>query len=165
MILSAEAAAQYPPEAPIPKICENTGFPVRVSIDDQFDNPLVYFDRGSLYRMLRNLLRDAVTHGEGNVITPTIQIEKSGNIGYLRIYSPGSLPSKVLKIIGKKPYSSSGEAHHGFGKVNAKNLLTDFLKSLGMNDRHIEELMQKQWQNVQYSGKPHVRWQAPFILA
>lgn len=134
--------------------------PVRAVIDSSSDLT-VYMDKGDLYRMLRNLLRDAVTHSEGEEITPHITVTGQPDHAALCVLSSGTLPEDVLAVIGKRPYSITKEPQHGYGKVGAARLLKAMLRAMGFSEERIDELFQHHWANVTYQGAPHVRWYAP----
>lgn len=142
---------------------KNTVKPVSIVFDPDSTDPMVYMDKGDLYRMVRNLLRDAVTHGEAPVIQPVIKIGFSADYALLQIYSPGTLDEKVLAVIGREPYTTQdrGEKPHGYGKVGARQLLESLWRSLGTSEEKLDQLMKDHWANVQYKGFPYVRWQAP----
>ncbi len=146
---------------------KNTRKPVKVQFTEDCSNPLVFIDPGDLFRMTRNLLRDAVTHGEGVIITPLIHIaERDGYVEY-SIYSPGHLDKATLAIIGRQPYTTRnrGERLHGYGKVGARKLLTALWKSLGTSPGTIESLLKHHWSNTTLAGSPFVRWSAPLPMA
>lgn len=142
---------------------KNTGQPVEVAFDPNSTDPVVCMDKGDLFRMLRNLLRDAVTHGEGPVIKPTIKIEALQDYVNLFIYSQGALEEEVLQLIGQYPYTTQdkGSTPHGYGKVGARRLLDALWNSLGASSTRVKQLMVDQWMNTMYQGTPHVRWKAP----
>lgn len=142
---------------------KNTGQAVEISFKDGSSDPTVFMDRGDLYRILSNLLRDAVVHTRESAVRPIIGIEEQRDCVYLLIYSQGSLAEKVLKIIGRQPYTTQDkrDVPHGYGKVGARKLLEDLWCSLGLNSDKIEELMEDHWANVSLGGLPCVRWRAP----
>ncbi len=141
---------------------KRSGKPVVVSVTADSANPRVFMDIGDLYRMLRNLLRDAVTHGSGEVIRPVVQMSGERDLARLMIYSPGQLDEPTLAKIGRVPYSTQeGQHKHGYGKVGARKLLTDLWLAIGMPRPQVNRLLAHHWQNVNFQGKPHVRWTAP----
>jgi len=142
---------------------KNTKKPVEVSLDSSSTNPEVYMDLGDLYRMLRNLLRDAVTHGTNPIILPVVKIDSKSECAYLSVYSPGTLEDRVLRVIGRESYTSQdqGDKPHGYGKVGARKLLEALWKSLGTTDDEINRLFAEHWSNKKYKGLPNVCWQAP----
>jgi hypothetical protein len=146
---------------------KNTTKPVKISFDEDSENPVVFMDKGDLYRMTRNLLRDAVVHSPAPVIKPVIRIKTGGNCAYMEIYSEGELTKRVLRAISRKPYTTQdrGERPHGYGKVGARRLLESLWQSLGKKPAQIRELMQNHWSNVTYRDRSYVRWQAPIPLA
>lgn len=146
---------------------KNTLLPVEVAFDPNSTDPVVYMDKGDIFRMLRNLLRDAVTHGEGPVIKPIIKIADSQDCAYLLIYSQGALEEKVLQLIGQHPYTTQDRIStpHGYGKVGARRLLEALWHSLGASRKKVEQLMANLWMNTTYQGTPHVRWNAPLPYA
>jgi hypothetical protein len=139
---------------------KHTHQPVNVEITADSAEPEVFMDKGDLYRMLRNLLRDAVTHGKGDEIKPVIKISQSRECALLQIFSPGELGSETLKVIGTRPYTTQerGERLHGYGKVGAQLLLTALLNSLKLP---AGKLLANHWQNGSLGGFPHVIWTAP----
>jgi hypothetical protein len=139
---------------------KNTGKSVRAVID-KCDDVRVTMDRGDLYRMLRNLLRDAVTHGTGDVITPHVTVTAQSDHAALCVLSPGRISADVLAVIGTKPYSITREPRHGYGKVGAAGLLKAMLRATGFSDERIDELFRHHWSNVTYQDAPYVRWYAP----
>jgi hypothetical protein len=146
---------------------KNTHKAVEVTFSGDDCDPIVYMDPGDLYRMTRNLLRDAVTHGEGQCITPVIHIETDGRIVEYSIYSPGQLDAQTLSIIGRKPYTTQdrGYTPHGYGKVGARRLLVSLWDTLGASAREIEQIMKDHWTNTTVNGEPFVRWKAPLPAA
>jgi len=140
---------------------------VEVVVDTSSEDPFVYIDKGDLYRMINNLLIDAVAYGEGTVIKPAILIEELNDHVSLSIFSPGALEKKVLEVIGKIPYTTSDEdsKSHGYGKVGARKLLETLWASLGKTKERIDELFENHWSNTTYQKKPHVRWNAPIPIA
>lgn len=142
---------------------KNSGKPVEISIDSSSEDPFVCIDKGDLYRMLSNLLRDAVTHGDGSVIKPVILIEELNDHVSLSIYSPGILEERALKVIGRIPYTTKdqGSRPHGYGKVGARKLLEDLWRSFGASKKRVDELLKNHWSNTTYNKEPHVRWKAP----
>jgi hypothetical protein len=139
---------------------KNTHLPVEVKLTSDSPDPIIYMDRGDLYRMLRNLLRDAVTHGTGSVIEPIIRISDSDACALLQIYSPGSLDPQTLSIISHKPYTTQdrGEVLHGYGKMGARQLLENLLRWMGLP---AEKLLKNHWRNTMFNNIPHVVWTAP----
>lgn len=146
---------------------KNTGKFIDVSFDPESTNPTVFMDEGDLYRMLRNLLRDAVTHGEENFIRPIVKVEAANECVYLSVYSAGHLEKRVLQMIGKKPYTTQdrGNVPHGYGKVGARKLLETLWRSIGVPPWEINRLLHDHWTNTTYEGRPHVRWKAPIPYA
>jgi len=146
---------------------KNTQKPVHVQFSNDCANPLVVIDPGDLFRMTRNLLRDAVTHGDGPTITPLIHITERDGVVEYSIYSPGQLDAKTLAIIGKQPYTTKdcGDRPHGYGKVGARKLLTALWNALGVSPRDIESLLHDHWSNTMLDGSPFVRWTAPLPIA
>ena len=142
---------------------KNTRKPVQVQFTDDCADPLVYIDPGDLYRMTRNLLRDAVTHGDGPIIIPIIDIKENGSFVWYSIYSPGHLSEAILAIIGKQPYTTQdrGETLHGYGKVGARKLLKALWETLGASPVAIESLFVHHWTNIFIGDNPFVRWSAP----
>lgn len=145
---------------------KNTQKPVEVQFAEDCANPLVFIDPGDLFRMTRNLLRDAVTHGEGPTITPIIHIKVNDGVVEYSIYSPGYLDSRTLAVIGRQPYTTRdrGDTPHGYGKVGARKLLTALWKSLGASPTSIESLLKHHWSNTTLGGYPFVRWTAPLPI-
>lgn len=141
---------------------KNSYKPVIVSFDEDSPDPQVYIDVGDLYRMMRNLLRDAVTHGEGPHVTPIIRIKQETDCVYLEVLSPGALEDHVLRVISKQPYTTQrGEAPHGYGKVGARRLLESLWQSLGVSTMDIQNLLKNHWSNIMLRGVPYVQWSAP----
>lgn len=144
---------------------KNSHKPVIVSFDDDSPDPQVFIDVGDLYRMMRNLLRDAVTHGEGPHVTPVVRIKQEPNCVLLEVLSPGVLEQHVLSVISKQPYTTQrGEAPHGYGKIGARRLLESLWQSLGVSTVDIQNLLKNHWSNTMLEGNPHVCWNAPLPL-
>lgn len=146
---------------------KNTKKKVECAFNPDSPDPLVYMDKGDLYRMVRNLLRDAVIHGQDEVIRPVVRIYSSTECVNLSILSPGVLDEKVLQVIGKESYTTQdrGETPHGYGKVGARKLIEAHLRAVGMMSAQIQQLMTDHWTNIIYRGIPHVCWKAPFPTA
>lgn len=146
---------------------KNLKLPVEVEITENSNNSMVFMDKGDLFRQLRNLLRDAVTHATGDVIKPIIQIDTNSHFVYLCIYSPGVLDEKTLKIIGREPYTTQdrGDKPHGYGKVGARKLITKLWQALGASEQYIENLLENHWANTTFRDQPYVVWSAPLPLA
>lgn len=146
---------------------KNMQKPVRVIFDSESTNPHVFMDKGDLFRMMRNLLRDAVVHSGASVLQPIIKIEETPECTYLSVFSEGVLEQRVLQTIGRKPYTTQdrGEVPHGYGKVGARKLLEALWKSIGATPWKLNRLMNNHWSNVDYNGTPHIRWKAPIPYA
>lgn len=149
---------------------KNMQKPVIVTLEKNIHNPDVYFDRGALYRMLRNLLRDAVTHSESKVLKPVIGIYENTVDGCanVQIFSEGQLDGETLENISRIPYTTQhdkevGRPAHGYGKVGARRLLENFWNSLGKKI-DVDKLMVDHWKNTKYNNVPSVRWNAPIPL-
>lgn len=146
---------------------KNTQKPVTVQFAEDCPDPRVFIDPGDLFRMTRNLLRDAVTHGDGPTITPIIHIREQDSVVEYSIYSPGQLDPQTLAIIGKEPYTTQdrGAKLHGYGKVGARKLLTSLWESVGASPVTIDTLFNNHWSNTTLDGSPFVRWTAPLPVA
>lgn len=146
---------------------KNLHVPVVIQMDKRSNDPQVFMDKGDLYRMLRNLLRDAVVHTQASEIRPVIQVSGEGSYAQLRIFSQGHLDSGVLTIIGRQAYTTQDrqEKVHGYGKVGARKLIQELWSANGLSSAQIETFLHDHWTNGMYNRVPHVVWTAPLPYA